>query len=94
MERRDRNSAPTEHSTSETTPVIMKHNDKTTRVVAKPPQSSTALPPSSPSGTSSSLSPASEMPVKGSIPFLDRRHGKMSSDAVLKVCMLWMYQAV
>lgn len=87
MERRDRNSAPTEHNTSETTPVIMKHNDKTTRVVAKPP-------PSSPSGTSSSLSPASEMPVKGSIPFLDRRHGKMSSDAVLKVCMLWMYQAV
>ena len=90
LERRDR-SAPTEHNTSETTPVIMKHNEKMPRVVAKPLQSNTAsVSPLSPSGTSSSPSAANEMPGKASIPFLDRRHGRMSSDAVIKVCRLWI----
>ncbi|KAI7879012.1 hypothetical protein K492DRAFT_208571 [Lichtheimia hyalospora FSU 10163] len=85
LERRDR-SAPTEHNTGETTPVIMKHNEKMPRVVAKPPQSNTAsVSPLSSSGTSSSPSTANEMPGKASIPFLDRRHGRMSSDAVIKL---------
>lgn len=94
MERRDRSAPAAEHSTSETTPVIMKHNDKTPlRVVAKPPQSSSSSSPLSPSGTSSSQPPSNEMPGNASIPFLDRRHGRMSSDAVIKVRMMtWMDQ--
>ncbi|CDH53769.1 protein smg9 [Lichtheimia corymbifera JMRC:FSU:9682] len=87
LERRDRSAPAAEHSTSETTPVIMKHNDKTPlRVVAKPPQSSSSSSsPLSPSGTSSSQPPSNEMPGNASIPFLDRRHGRMSSDAVIKL---------